>query len=135
MMLRITQKNCLPLICVIALMLVFFNAPAKCYGAEIDVTPNVLSMKNQGPYVIVHTDITFLDCNLTSATLNYVVDSVYNGIDDLGCFYAKFSMDDIKDLLPEDEVVENIELTLTVNSSCGTVSGSQMIKVVYGDIE
>ena len=58
---RKMKKLCLPVLCCMALALMFFHAPAKCYGfdIEIDVSPNVLNIQSQSTIVTVHTDIAY----------------------------------------------------------------------------
>jgi hypothetical protein len=60
-MLRKTKTVCLPVLCCMALALVLFQAPAECYGfdIEIDVSPNVLNIQSESTVVTVHTDIAY----------------------------------------------------------------------------
>jgi len=53
---KIIQRNCLRLICVIAIMLIFLNVPAECNGLEIaiDVAPNTLNIQSQGQDHVVY---------------------------------------------------------------------------------
>ena len=61
MILNKAKTLCLPVLCCMALALVFFQAPATCYGfdIEIDVSPNVLNIQSNSTIVTVHTDIDY----------------------------------------------------------------------------
>ena len=69
---KITKRDCLPVICVIALMLIFLKAPTEChgFGIEIDVAPNTLNIQSQGHVVTVHTSIIFGDVDHENVYLN-----------------------------------------------------------------
>ena len=98
-MLRKTKTVCLPLLCCMALALVFFQAPAKCYGfdIEIDVSPNVLNIQSNSTIVTVHTDIAYSLVVGASVFLNGVAIDWWKS-DDRGNFVAKFVSDEIKTL-------------------------------------
>jgi len=84
-----------------ALALVFFQAPAKCYGfdieIEIDVSPNVLNIQSESAIVTVHTDIAYNLVTGASVFLNGVAIDWWKS-DDRGNFVAKFVSDEIKTL-------------------------------------
>ena len=96
---RKMKKLCLPVLCCMALALVFFQAPAKCYGfdIEIDVSPNVLNIQSQSTIVTVHTDIAYNIVAGASVFLNGVAIDWWKS-DDRGNFVAKFESDEIKTL-------------------------------------
>ena len=99
MILRKAKTLCLPLVCCMALALVFFQAPAKCYGfdIEIDVSPNVLNIQSESTIVTVHTDIAYSLVVGASVFLNDVAIDWWKS-DDRGNFVAKFDSDEIKTL-------------------------------------
>jgi hypothetical protein len=85
-----------------ALALVFFQAPAKCYGSdiiaiEIDISPNVLNIQSESAIVTVHTDIAYHLVTGASVFLNGVAIDWWKS-DDRGNFVAKFVSDEIKAL-------------------------------------
>jgi len=98
-MLRKTKTVCLPVLCCMALALVFFQAPAKCYGfeIEIDISPNVLNIQSKSTVVTVHTDIAYSLVVGASVFLNGVAIDWWKS-DDRGNFVAKFESDEIKTL-------------------------------------
>ena len=99
--LRKVKTLCLPVVCCMALALVFFQAPAKCYGfdieIEIDVSPNVLNIQSKSAIVTVHTDIAYNLVTGASVFLNGVAIDWWKS-DDRGNFVAKFVSDEIKAL-------------------------------------
>jgi len=82
-----------------ALALVLFQVPAKCYGfdIEIDVSPNVLNIQSQSTIVTVHTDISYSLVTGASVFLNGVAIDWWKS-DDRGNFVAKFNSDEVKSL-------------------------------------
>ena len=98
-MLRKTKTVCLSVLCCMALALVLFQAPAKCYGLdiEIDVSPNVLNIQSNSTIVTVHTDIAYSLVVGASVFLNGVAIDWWKS-DDRGNFVAKFVSDEIKTL-------------------------------------
>jgi len=96
---KVTQTACLSLVCVIALLTVFFEAPANCYGFEIsiDVAPNVLNIQSEGRVVTVHTDIAYGEVDASTVSLNGAAINSWKA-DNRGYFVAKFLMIDIKEL-------------------------------------
>ncbi len=97
--LRKVKTLCLPVLCCMALAMVFFQAPAKCYGfdIEIDVSPNVLNIQSESTIVTVHTDIAYSLVVGASVFLNGVAIDWWKS-DDRGNFVAKFVSDEIKTL-------------------------------------
>jgi len=98
-MLRKIKTVCLPVLCCMALALVLFQAPAKCYGfdIEIDVSPNVLNIQSESTIVTVHTDIAYSLVIGATVFLNDVAIDWWKS-DDRGNFVAKFVSDEIKTL-------------------------------------
>jgi hypothetical protein len=96
---RKAQILYLPVLCCIALALMFFQAPAKCYGFDIniDVSPNVLNIQSESSIVTVHTDIPYEQVEGFTVLLNNVGIDWWK-MDDRGYFVAKFNSDDIKEL-------------------------------------
>jgi len=133
--LRKAKTLCLPVLCSMALALVFFHAPAKCYGFEIgiEVAPNTLNIQSQ--VVTVHTTIKYVSVDHDNVYLNGIEISSWKA-DNRGYFVAKFLMSEVK-ALADSEVLtvpgEN-ELTLVGYTTEGTeFTGSQKITVI--DIE
>ncbi len=111
--LRKAKPLCLPVLFCMALALVFFQAPAKCYGfdIEIDVSPNVLNIQSQSTLVTVHTDIAYNLVVGATVFLNDVAIDWWKS-DDRGNFVAKFDSDEIKTL--EGLIIGDYN-TLTLN--------------------
>ena len=128
---RKMKKLCLPVLCCMALALVFFQAPAKCYGfdIEIDVSPNVLNIQSQSTIVTVHTDIAYNIVAGASVFLNGVAIDWWKS-DDRGNFVAKFVSDEIK-ILDGLIIGDYNTLTLTgFTSGEEAFIGSQDIMVI-----
>ncbi|MFC1766236.1 hypothetical protein ACFL6U_29695 [Planctomycetota bacterium] len=70
---------------------------------EIQVSPNVLNLLNNGTVVTVHTNVPFSSVEGSTVTLNGVVISHWKS-DNRGNFVAKFDMDEIKDLVETGEL-------------------------------
>jgi hypothetical protein len=113
MILKKVKTLCLPVLCCMALALVFFQVPATCYGfdIEIDVSPNVLNIQSQSTIVTVHTDIAYNLVVGASVFLNGVAIDWWKS-DDRGNFVAKFVSDEIKTL---DGLITGGYNTLTLN--------------------
>lgn len=129
--LRKAKTLCLPVVCCMALALLFFQAPAKCYGfdIEIDVSPNVLNIQSESTIVTVHTDIAYHLVVGASVFLNGVTIDWWKS-DDRGNFVAKFVSDEIKTL--EGLIIGDYN-TLTLNgftSDGEAFIGTQDIKVI-----
>ncbi len=135
---KIIKRDCLPVICVIALMLIFLNVPTECHGEalpiDIDVAPNTLNIQSQGTVVTVHTDIPFAAVEASSVTLNDIEIKSYKA-DNCGNFVAKFLMSAVKDLVDEGHLeLGIIKLTLDgLTTNNDEFTGSQDITVI--DIE
>ena len=99
MILKKAKTLFLPVLCCMALALVFFQAPAKCYGFDIniDVSPNVLNIQSESVIVTVHTDIAYNLVVGATVFLNGVAIDWWKS-DDRGNFVAKFISDEIKTL-------------------------------------
>jgi hypothetical protein len=104
---------CLPALCLMALALLLFQAPAECHAfdIEIDVSPNVLNIQSQSTIVTVHTDIAYSLVVGASVFLNGVAIDWWKS-DDRGNFVAKFNSDEIKTL---DGLIIGDYNTLTLN--------------------
>jgi hypothetical protein len=113
MILKKVKTLCLPLVCCMALALVFFQIPAKCHALdiEIDVSPNVLNIQSESTIVTVHTDIAYNIVVGASVFLNDVAIDWWKA-DDRGNFVAKFNSDEIKTL---DGLIIGDYNTLTLN--------------------
>ena len=137
MILKKAKTLCLPVVCCIALALLFFQAPAKCYGFEIgiEVAPNTLNIQSQSQVVTVHTTIKYVAVDHDNVYLNGIEISSWKA-DNRGYFVAKFVMDEVKALADSGDLTvpgEN-ELTLVGYTTDGTeFTGSQTITVI--DIE
>ncbi len=113
MIFKKVKTLCLPALCLMALALVVFQAPAKCHAfeIEIDVSPNVLNIQSQSTIVTVHTDIAYSLVVGASVFLNGVAIDWWKS-DDRGNFVAKFVSDEIKTL---DGLIIGGYNTLTLN--------------------
>jgi hypothetical protein len=103
----------LPALCLMALALLLFQAPAECHALdiEIDVSPNVLNIQSQSTIVTVHTDIAYSLVVGATVFLNDVAIDWWKS-DDRGNFVAKFNSDEIKTL---DGLIIGDYNTLTLN--------------------
>jgi len=64
---------------------------------DIQVSPNVLNLQNNGQVVTVHTDIAYSTVDGSSVSLNGVEINSWKS-DNQGNFVAKFLIEEIKDL-------------------------------------
>jgi hypothetical protein len=134
---KIIKRDCLPVICVIALMLIFLNVPTECYGLDIDidVAPNTLNIQSQGQVVTVHTNIAYYSVVGATVTLNGIEISWWKA-DNQGNFVAKFEMSEVKALAYDGVLTvpgEN-ELTLVgYTTKEEEFTGSQKITVIDVD--
>jgi len=131
---KIIKRDCLPVICVIALMLIFLKAPTECHGfetIEIDVAPNTLNIQSEGHVVTVHTDIPYTYVDAHTVTLNGIAIQSYK-YDSQGYFVAKFSMLEVKAL---GEILElgEVDLQLSGMAIGDVFTGSQTITVINVD--
>ena len=128
---KIIKRNCLRLICVIALMLILIKAPTECHGFEIaiDVAPNTLNIES-GRVVTVHTDILYAAVVGHMVTLNRIPIQSYKW-DSRGYFVAKFSMIEVEALVDE-KILElgEIALTLVGNTDNDVFTESQTITLI-----
>ena len=128
---KIIQRNCLSVICVIALILIFLNIPTECHAIEIDVAPNTLNIQSEGHVVRVHTNIPYTDVLGHTVTLNGITIQSYQS-DNRGYFVAKFSMLEVETLV-NDNVLQLGEITLTLTGLTKeneVFTGSQTIPVI-----
>ena len=134
MILKKAKTLCLPVVCCMALALVFFQAPAKCYGLEIgiEVAPNTLNIQSQSQVVTIHTTIKYVSVDHDNVLLNGIEISSWKA-DNRGYFVAKFVMDEVKALADSGDLIvpgEN-ELTLVGYTTEGTeFTGVQTITVI-----
>jgi len=85
-------------ILLIALLTVAFSEYAFAQKVvDIQVSPSVLNLNQNGQVVTVHTDLPFSSVSATSVTLNGITINHWKS-DDQGNFVAKFLISDIKDL-------------------------------------
>jgi hypothetical protein len=130
---KIANRYCLPVVCIVAVMLIFLNAPTQCHGFEIaiDVAPNTLNIESEGTVVTVHTDIPYSAVDGYTVTLNEIAIQSYKS-DNRGYFVAKFSMMAVEALINE-EILELGEITLMLEgkTTYGELfAGSQVITVI-----
>lgn len=98
---------------VFGLMIITLLFPVLCFSQElieIQVSPNVLNLNNNGTVVTIHTDIAFLYVLGSTVTLNGIEIQSWKA-DDCGDFVAKFNMDEVKNL--ELKIDEYNTMTLT----------------------
>lgn len=131
MILKKAKTLYLPLVCCMALALVFFQNPAKCHAfdIEIDVSPNVLNIQSQSTIVTVHTDIAYSLVVGASVFLNDVAIDWWKS-DDRGNFVAKFLSDEIKTL--DGLIIGDYNTLVLSGFTTGEESfmGTQDIKVI-----
>jgi len=117
---------------VITFLFIFLLAPLFGLSQEvieIQVSPHVLNLQNQGSVVTIHTDKAYSSVDASSVFLNGVEIQSWKA-DNQGNFVAKFNMDAIQGL-PELEVNEYNTFTLEGNTYSGsTFTGSEDILVV-----
>jgi hypothetical protein len=132
--LDLSKVKFLPVLCCLALALVFFQAPAKCHGFEIaiEVAPSTLNIQSQGEVVTVHTNIAYTSVNGGTVSLNGISIDWWKA-DNQGNFVAKFLMSEVKALADSGALVvpgEN-ELTLVGSTTDGAeFTGTQTITVI-----
>ena len=95
---------------------------------EIQVSPNVLNLQNNGTVVTIHTDIPYSAVIGSSVSLNGLEIESWKS-DNQGFFVAKFDMDEVKEL--DDLVIGGYNtLTLAGETGSGTFTGSEDILVI-----
>ena len=124
----------LPVVCCIALGLVFFNSSSECQAFEIgiEVAPNTLNIQSQSQVVTVHTTIKYVDVDHDNVSLNGIQISSWKA-DNRGYFVAKFLMSEVKALADSGylDVPGENELSLTGFTIEGTeFTGTQTITVI-----
>jgi len=129
MILKNAKTLCFPLVCCMALALVFFQAPAQCHADdfEIDVSPNVLNIQSQSIIVTVHTNIAYSLVDGASVELNGVAIDWWKS-DDRGYFVAKFSSEEIKGVVTIGEY--NTLLLDGLTKGGEAFAGAQDIRVI-----
>lgn len=95
---------------------------------EIQVSPNVLNLQNNGVVVTIHTDIPYAAVNGSSVSLNGLEIESWKS-DNQGFFVAKFNMDEVKDL-DNLEIGEYNTLTLSGETGNDTFTGTDEILVI-----
>lgn len=95
---------------------------------DIQVSPNVLNLQNQGQVVTIHTDISYSLVVGSSVTLNGVEIDHWKA-DNQGNFVAKFLMSAIKNL-PLNIGDYNTLTIIGVKTNGETFTGSEDILVV-----
>lgn len=134
MILRKALTLCLPALFCMALALVFFQMPTKCYGFEIgiEVAPNTLNIQSQSQVVTVHTTIKYVSVDHDNVYLNGIEINSWKA-DNRGYFVAKFVMDEVKALSDSGDLIvpgEN-ELSLVGYTTEGVeFTGAQTITVI-----
>ncbi len=95
---------------------------------DIQVSPNVLNLQNQGTVVTIHTDISYSLVIGSSVSLNGIVIKSWKS-DDRGDFVVKFNMEEVKGLTLNIGFYNT--LTLTGNTLEGGIfSGTTEILVI-----
>jgi hypothetical protein len=136
MITKVGKLACLSVVWCMALSLILLQVPAECFGFEIaiDVAPNVLNLQSEGKVVTVHTEIDYVDVEVSAVYLNGVDINSWKA-DNRGNFVAKFLMDEIKSL-DGLKIDGHNTLILTGRTKDGAVSsgeafsGTQDIKVI-----
>jgi hypothetical protein len=95
---------------------------------EIQVSPNVLNLNNQGEVVTIHTDIAYGAVAASTVTLNGIAIDHWKA-DNQGNFVAKFLMNEIKGLPFNLGGYNLMEMTGETRDG-DAFYGSSMIKVV-----
>ena len=95
---------------------------------EIQVSPNVLNLNNQGEVVTIHTDIAYGAVAASTVMLNGIPIDHWKA-DNQGNFVAKFLMSEIKGLPFTLGSYNLMEMTGETRDG-NTFYGSSMIKVV-----
>lgn len=96
---------------------------------EIQVSPNVLNLQNNGIVVTIHTDIPFSQVSASTVSLNGLEIDSWKA-DNQGFFVAKFNMDEVKEL-ESLEIGDYNTLTLEGFKISGTTFiGSSEILVI-----
>ena len=108
-------------------MLLTFNVFSQ-EVIEIQVSPNVLNLQNNGVVVTIHTDIPYSAVIGSSVSLNGLEIESWKS-DNQGFFVAKFDMDEVKDL-DDLEIGGYNTLSLTGETGNGTFTGSEDILVI-----
>ena len=110
-------------------VLLFFTGFAPVpFDIEIDVSPNVLNLNNQGEVVTVHTDISYGLVVGSSVYLNGIEINHWKA-DNQGNFVAKFLIEEVKAL---DLNIGGLNTLTMVGETIAGIEfvGSQDIKVI-----
>lgn len=110
-------------------MMVFPMFASAQTTIEIQVSPHVLNLQNQGEVVTIHTDISYSLVNAETVFLNGVEIESWKA-DNQGNFVAKFNMDAIQGL---ESLIVGEYNTFTLEGlmySGATFTGSEDILIV-----
>lgn len=113
---------------ILGLLLSFASNSIAQEVIEIQVSPNVLNLQNNGQVVTVHTNIAYSTVVSETVSMNGVLINSWKA-DDQGNFVAKFLMEEIVGL--SLVIGDYNELTLEgVKSDGSTFSGTDSILVI-----
>ena len=134
MILKKAKTLCLPVLCCMALALVFFQAPPECHGLEIgiEVAPNTLNIQSQSQVVTVHTTIKYVSVDHDNVYLNGIEISSWKA-DNLGYFVAKFLMSEVKALADSGNLIvpgDNELILVGYTTDGAKFTGAQTITVI-----
>ena len=121
-----TRLRTILLLSVLALIPVWMTAQTII---EIQFSPNVLNLQNQGQVVTIHTDIAYGLVEAETVYLNGVEIESWKA-DNQGNFVAKFNMDDIQGL---ESLVVGEYNNFTMIGTCydgSTFTGSEDVLIV-----
>ncbi len=116
---------------IIVCMMITMLFPILSFGQqviEIQVSPNVLNLNNNGTVVTIHTDIAYQFVVGSTVTLNGIEIKSWKA-DDRGDFVAKFNMNEVKNI--DLKIDEYNTMTLVGTKIDGeTFMGSMDILVI-----
>lgn len=114
---RKVKTLCFPLVCCMALALVFFQAPAKCYGEEepclirVDVSPHQVNIDGGGVNHYVRV-LTYARWNNTEYAFVYINDNE----DPIDSEYIVLTRDSVGHLVVEIDLIALQEAELEVDT-------------------
>jgi hypothetical protein len=125
------RSKMLALVIPLIFMGVLVSSPFSSFSQttiDIQVSPNVLNLQNNGQVVTVHTDIAYSTVDAETVMMNGIVIDSWKA-DDSGFFVAKFIMNEIVGL--PLNIGDYNELTLTGSTYSGeTFTGTDQILVI-----
>lgn len=89
------KSNYLIIVMLIGMLIPFIGFAQETI--EIQVSPNVLNLQNNGEVVTIHTDIPYSQVSASTVRLNGLEIESWKA-DNQGFFVAKFNMDEVKEL-------------------------------------